>query len=250
MMPSYILPTLPRYLQLYYYFRSLRLPLRRRFFAGQDLSGNTYWEVHREGEGEGEGEGRAGERRRGSRPRRMVSFCGNMREKMAEGVQSPQWSQWLRGLRGEAPSVEELLLDERRRAVIQARVRVQKEEEEEENRASLKLAQEGSGGGRSRSRRRLLGSVGVVGERLNNRDSDSDSAAAAAAAAEAPVTVEKVQPRVHPADGGSSRAPDQKKNQDQQHQQHQDPWETARTATTTNEADQAPAAWSPTPVKR
>ena len=108
---------------------------------------------------------------------------------MAEGVQSPQWSQWLRGLRGEAPSVEELLLDERRWAAMQARAAREKEEERLEAEVEgLKLALESpdAAGGR----RRILGGVGVVGERLAAGNSVSGGA-------EVPVTVEKAQARVH-----------------------------------------------------
>ncbi|KAF8427001.1 hypothetical protein EV426DRAFT_559769 [Tirmania nivea] len=139
-MPSYTLPTLSPLLRLYYRFRTYRFPWRKRFFIGQDLSGNTYWELR--------------DRLHPSRSRRTVQFATHnhlsSRDLMAQGVVSPQWHQWLRNVRPEPPSIEELMSDERRRAEVFERAR-----KIEERWA------EGSG-----RRRRIEGGVGVVGERI------------------------------------------------------------------------------------
>lgn len=112
-MPSYTLRTLSPLQRLYYRFRTYRFPWRKRFFIGQDLSGNTYWELR--------------DRLHPSRPRRIVEFAAQKglspRDLMALGVSSPQWHQWLRNLRSEPPSIEELVSDERRREGVRDRAR-------------------------------------------------------------------------------------------------------------------------------
>ena len=67
---------------------------------------------------------------------------------MAQGVSSPQWHQWLRNLRPEPPSIEELVRDGQRREGVLERAR-----EIEERWAK------GEG-------RRIVGGVGIVGERI------------------------------------------------------------------------------------
>ncbi|OBA14317.1 uncharacterized protein OGAPODRAFT_9851 [Ogataea polymorpha] len=50
---------IPLWKQLYYKWKSLRtIPLRKKFFVGYDLTGNTYWEFFVE-------------RKKGIRPRRL-----------------------------------------------------------------------------------------------------------------------------------------------------------------------------------
>ncbi|KAF8458164.1 hypothetical protein BGX38DRAFT_1326563 [Terfezia claveryi] len=137
-MPSYTLRTLSPLRRLYYRFRTYRFPWRKRFFIGQDLSGNTYWELR--------------DRLHPSRPRRMVEFAAQKglspRDLMAQGVSSPQWHQWLRNLRSEPPSIDELVSDERRREGVLERARKVEER-----------WVEGRG-------RRIEGGVGLVGDRM------------------------------------------------------------------------------------
>ncbi|KAI9645197.1 hypothetical protein NHQ30_005931 [Ciborinia camelliae] len=79
----------------WYRWKALRLPWRKRFFIGLDLQNNTFWEF------------------------RDAITSGRMRRIMqtppttqySDVKISPQWHQWLRHTRADAPSIEELVGD-------------------------------------------------------------------------------------------------------------------------------------------
>ncbi|KAI9667042.1 MAG: hypothetical protein M1829_005583 [Trizodia sp. TS-e1964] len=89
----------------YHWYRSLRLPWRRKYLIGHDLSANLYWEL-------------APSYALSARPRRLVSRAARAQELLIP----PQWHQWLRHVRSEPPSVEELLADVERVQVLKGRV--------------------------------------------------------------------------------------------------------------------------------
>ncbi|EAW10749.1 uncharacterized protein ACLA_052210 [Aspergillus clavatus NRRL 1] len=76
---------------LWFKWKSLRLPWRRSFLVGTDLSGNTYWEFK--------------DSLNASRYRRIVKY--NSKTHYADVKITPQWHQWLRHLRAKPPSIEE-----------------------------------------------------------------------------------------------------------------------------------------------
>ncbi|KAE8385517.1 hypothetical protein BDV23DRAFT_164841 [Aspergillus alliaceus] len=76
---------------LWFKWKSLRLPWRKSFLVGSDLSGNTFWEFK--------------DALNATRYRRIVKF--NPKTHYADVQVSPQWHQWLRYVRAEPPSVEE-----------------------------------------------------------------------------------------------------------------------------------------------
>ncbi|OJJ82013.1 uncharacterized protein ASPGLDRAFT_49397 [Aspergillus glaucus CBS 516.65] len=76
---------------LWFKWKGLRLPWRRSFLAGSDLSGNTYWEFK--------------ETLSASRLRRIVRY--NPKTHYADIKVSPQWHQWLRYVRADPPSIQE-----------------------------------------------------------------------------------------------------------------------------------------------
>ncbi|KAJ6257300.1 hypothetical protein Dda_8189 [Drechslerella dactyloides] len=108
---SYVLPTTPLK-RLYYRWKALRLPWRKRYFVGMDLDGNTFWEFR--------------QALVAGRPRRIMDFRGGRHTLVnyAEMVVDPQWHQWLRATRLEPPSIEELQADVLRRQVILERARL------------------------------------------------------------------------------------------------------------------------------
>ncbi|KAG7810396.1 hypothetical protein KL921_002891 [Ogataea angusta] len=99
---------IPLWKQLYYKWRSLRtIPLRKKFFVGYDLTGNTYWEFFVE-------------RKKGIRPRRLYQPY-KPQEFIVDYYESVpvQWLQWLRYTRLRPPSLEELVEDKMRIERIQ-----------------------------------------------------------------------------------------------------------------------------------
>ncbi|KAI1488769.1 hypothetical protein F5X96DRAFT_643732 [Biscogniauxia mediterranea] len=92
-------------LKAWYRWKSLRLPWRNRFLVGLDLQGNTYWEFRLRGDV-------------ADRLRRIVQYP---RDAHYSDVRvPPQWHQWLRYRRDDAPTLAEQAAD----AARQARVRV------------------------------------------------------------------------------------------------------------------------------
>ncbi|KAL8303739.1 hypothetical protein RB597_004858 [Gaeumannomyces tritici] len=89
-------------------WRGLRLPWRKRFLVGSDLQGNTYWEFR---------DVRAGPDAPGpGRWRRIVQYPRSTH--YSEVKVTPQWSQWLRHVREDPPSLEEQRADVARRERI------------------------------------------------------------------------------------------------------------------------------------
>ncbi|KAL3464063.1 hypothetical protein BJX64DRAFT_255499 [Aspergillus heterothallicus] len=87
---------------LWFKWKSLRLPWRRSFLVGYDLSGNTYWEF--------KDTLNAGRFRRIVKPRSRTHY--------SDLELSPQWHQWLRYVRPEPPSIKEQQDDIQRRERI------------------------------------------------------------------------------------------------------------------------------------
>ncbi|KAF2859195.1 hypothetical protein K470DRAFT_219661 [Piedraia hortae CBS 480.64] len=76
---------------LWYRWKALRLPWRKRFFVGLDLDGNTFWEFK--------------DTISSQRLRRIVK---HKNAAYFSDIQvSPQWMQWLRHARKEAPTIAE-----------------------------------------------------------------------------------------------------------------------------------------------
>ncbi|KAK6530279.1 hypothetical protein TWF694_003641 [Orbilia ellipsospora] len=109
---SYILPHLSPFKRLYYRWKSIRLPWRKRYFIGMDLEGNTFWEFR--------------DRLVASRARRIMDFRGGVHSlaNYSEFRVDPQWHQWLRATRYEPPTVAELQAEVTRREVMVERARL------------------------------------------------------------------------------------------------------------------------------
>ncbi|KAI4719107.1 hypothetical protein E4T48_04640 [Aureobasidium sp. EXF-10727] len=77
--------------QAWYKWKSLRLPWRKKWLVGADLSGNTFWEFK--------------DAINAGRMRRIVQY--GRQGHYADVKISPQWHQWLRQVRPEAPTLQE-----------------------------------------------------------------------------------------------------------------------------------------------
>ncbi|KAK9464412.1 hypothetical protein V1512DRAFT_250109 [Lipomyces arxii] len=84
-----------------------RVPFRKRFLIGTDLEGNTFWEWNN--------------LNNPGRQRRLVELRNGKTEYVDYSL-PPQWGQWLRHVRYEPPTVQELMNENVRRAGIAARV--------------------------------------------------------------------------------------------------------------------------------
>ncbi|KAI0802271.1 hypothetical protein GGR55DRAFT_458754 [Xylaria sp. FL0064] len=96
-------PTNP-ILKVWYQWKSLRLPWRKRFFVGRDPQGNTYYELRQP---------------RGDAPenapyRRLVHYPRST--PYSEVKVPPAWHQWLRHQRLEAPTMAEQVAELQRQA--------------------------------------------------------------------------------------------------------------------------------------
>ncbi|GAD99740.1 hypothetical protein CPC735_015420 [Paecilomyces variotii No. 5] len=76
---------------LWFKWKSLRLPWRKSFLVGHDLAGNTYWEFR--------------DSLNSGRFRRIVKY--SPKTHYGDIKVNPQWHQWLRYVRSEAPTIEE-----------------------------------------------------------------------------------------------------------------------------------------------
>ncbi|TGO36960.1 hypothetical protein BHYA_0110g00250 [Botrytis hyacinthi] len=79
----------------WYQWKALRLPWRKRFFVGLDLQNNSFWEFR--------------DAITAGRMRRIVQTPSSTQ--YSDVKISPQWHQWLRHTREDAPSIEELVGD-------------------------------------------------------------------------------------------------------------------------------------------
>ncbi|KAK0711031.1 hypothetical protein B0H67DRAFT_646442 [Lasiosphaeris hirsuta] len=86
------------FVKVWYKWKSLKLPWRRKFLAGHDLYGNTFWEFRIAGTTDPAG-----------RWRRIVNMPSTTH--YGDVKLSPAWHQWLRYTRWEPPSIEEQRAD-------------------------------------------------------------------------------------------------------------------------------------------
>lgn len=94
----------PTWRRLYFKFKSLRnVPFRKKWFIGYDLEGNTFWEMNN--------------LNFPTRPRRII-FPRETHLNLVDYKLAPQWVQWLRHARPHAPTLEELINDQNRQAMI------------------------------------------------------------------------------------------------------------------------------------
>ncbi|PUU83255.1 hypothetical protein B9Z19DRAFT_1073357 [Tuber borchii] len=87
--------------RIYYTWKSLKLPWRRKVFVGMDLEGNSFWELPISAHG---------------RVRRIVAYKDPKRD-LVDYKLPPQWTQWLRHNRT-APTIAELHADIARQAQL------------------------------------------------------------------------------------------------------------------------------------
>lgn len=96
----------PFWKRLAHQFQARRdIPLRRKFFVGYDLYGNTYWEFTIDGNMQ--------RLRRKLEPLEEKAFKADYLSTIP-----PQWLQWLRRTRNEPPSLQELMNDQIRQQRI------------------------------------------------------------------------------------------------------------------------------------
>ncbi|KAI9849835.1 MAG: hypothetical protein M1837_000049 [Sclerophora amabilis] len=88
--------------RLWFAWKSLKLPWRKTFLVGSDLSGNTFWEFK--------------DAASSNRFRRIVKSPSSTH--LADVQISPQWHQWLRQTRFDAPSIAEQTADLQRQAAV------------------------------------------------------------------------------------------------------------------------------------
>ncbi|KAF7890920.1 uncharacterized protein EAF01_010729 [Botrytis porri] len=88
-------PPLSPIRKAWYQWKALRLPWRKRFFVGLDLQNNSFWEFR--------------DAITAGRMRRIVQTPSSIQ--YSDVKISPQWHQWLRHTREDAPSIEELMGD-------------------------------------------------------------------------------------------------------------------------------------------
>ncbi|ODQ81539.1 hypothetical protein BABINDRAFT_159815 [Babjeviella inositovora NRRL Y-12698] len=96
--------------QLFHKWCALRnVPWRTKFFIGYDLNGNTYWEWTNDGN---------------FLRMRRIKETVKERAFIADTFDTPpQWMQWLRHMRKEHPTLEELIADEQRQIRIKVLAR-------------------------------------------------------------------------------------------------------------------------------
>ncbi|RAO68553.1 uncharacterized protein BHQ10_004565 [Talaromyces amestolkiae] len=87
---------------LWFKWKALKLPWRRSWVVGQDLSGNTFWEFR--------------DALNANRNRRIVKY--NPKAHYGDVKITPQWHQWLRYVRHQPPTIEEQQRDLVRQAQI------------------------------------------------------------------------------------------------------------------------------------
>ncbi|EMC92383.1 hypothetical protein BAUCODRAFT_569787 [Baudoinia panamericana UAMH 10762] len=96
-------PKAPGYFkQLWYGWKSLKLPWRRQFLVGADLAGNTFWEFK--------------DALNSNRFRRIVKYA--RAPHYADVKITAQWHQWLRHTRADAPTIQEQQYDVSRQAMM------------------------------------------------------------------------------------------------------------------------------------
>lgn len=95
---------------MWYRWKSLRLPWRKKFLVGLDLSGNTFWEFRDQLSAD---------------PNRMRRIVKGARKLHHSDVHiSPQWHQWLRQTRLHPPTLEEQQMDVMRQVQLKENARL------------------------------------------------------------------------------------------------------------------------------
>ncbi|KAI1272042.1 hypothetical protein F5Y07DRAFT_322856 [Xylaria sp. FL0933] len=100
-------PTTNPILKVWYQWKSLRLPWRKRFFVGRDIQGNTYYELRQP---------RGDDAPETAPYRRLVHYPRST--PYSEVKVPPAWHQWLRHQRVEAPTMAEQVAELQRQARI------------------------------------------------------------------------------------------------------------------------------------
>ncbi|KAI8340060.1 hypothetical protein BC941DRAFT_239780 [Chlamydoabsidia padenii] len=107
-------------------YKNLKLPWKKNVLVGTDLDGNEYWEMPSP---------------LGGRYKRWVQMKEHDDYAVFNQNQLPvQWQAWLRHTRYEAPTISELVQEQRRRMIIQERAK--KLEQEWEQKKLLKQKQQ------------------------------------------------------------------------------------------------------------
>ncbi|KAI9802551.1 MAG: hypothetical protein M1833_001623 [Piccolia ochrophora] len=94
--------------RLWYRWKALKLPWRRKFLVGFDLSGHTYWEFK--------------DALNSNRMRRIVHYPRSTH--YGDVNMTPQWHQWLRYTRPDPPSLQEQRADLDRQASMKELARL------------------------------------------------------------------------------------------------------------------------------
>ncbi|KAK9473162.1 uncharacterized protein V1510DRAFT_402542 [Dipodascopsis tothii] len=101
-------PNISTFRHYYYKWRALRnVPFRKKFFVGFDLDGNTFWEFYSD--------------LNPGRMRRLVELRRSI-PSYVDYKMPPQWNQWLRAVRPDPPTMEELMAEEQRLNTLSRRV--------------------------------------------------------------------------------------------------------------------------------
>ncbi|KAI9483594.1 MAG: hypothetical protein EXX96DRAFT_148818 [Benjaminiella poitrasii] len=112
-------PTLSLFKKLASSYKVTRFPWKKHALVGFDLQGNEYWDCPNP---------------LGGRTKRWVQMIDGTEDDLTVFHQNKlpvQWQSWLRHTRNTPPTLEELALEERRRAIIQGRARALEEEREQ-----------------------------------------------------------------------------------------------------------------------
>ncbi|KAI8326956.1 hypothetical protein EDC96DRAFT_544852 [Choanephora cucurbitarum] len=110
-------------------YKTSRFPWKKHALIGYDLQGNEYWDCPNP---------------LGGRMKRWVQLAevGNNDHTVFHQNKLPvQWQAWLRHTRNTVPTMEELVLDEKRKALIQGRAKAL-DQEWEEKKLALQQAKE------------------------------------------------------------------------------------------------------------
>ncbi|KAG0186054.1 hypothetical protein DFQ28_008369 [Apophysomyces sp. BC1034] len=100
-------PTVSLLKRLTQEYKASRFPWKKQVLIGTDLDGNEYWEMPNP---------------LGGREKRWVELKEEPDYALFRQDQIPvQWQSWLRHTRFEAPSIHDLLVEEKRKAIIQER---------------------------------------------------------------------------------------------------------------------------------
>jgi NADH dehydrogenase [ubiquinone] 1 alpha subcomplex assembly factor 2 len=120
--------------RLYIFWKSLRLPWRKSFLAGSDLSGNTFWYLRNA-------------LHPGGRHRRILRPA-NKAIPHSDVAISPAWIQWLRYTRADPPTVDEQRADVER--MERLKVLAAQADARWEGKESFLVAPRGEGSGEGR----------------------------------------------------------------------------------------------------